>query len=78
LMGVKSNFNNIGELLGVDLFFLPTILVEKISNSNGISTNCLEALKYNYEILEKCDDEEFILEKVKEYQEKGSVKINLK
>jgi hypothetical protein len=77
-MGVKSNFNNIGELLGVDLFFLPTILVEKISNSNGISTNCLGALKYNYEILEKCDDEEFILKKVKEYKEKGSVKINLK
>ena len=78
LMGVKSNFNNIGELLGVDLFFLPTILVEKISNSNGISTNCLAALKYNYEILEKCDDEKFILKKIKEYQEKGSVKINLK
>ena len=78
LMGVKSNFNNIGELLGVDLFFLPTILVEKISNYSGISTNCLEALKYNYDILEKCDDEKFILKQVKKYQKKGSIKINLK
>ena len=77
LMGVKSNFNNIGELLGVDLFFLPTILVEKISNYSGISTNCLEALKYNYDILEKCDDEKFILKQVKKYQKKGSIKINL-
>ena len=48
-------------------------LVEKISNDNGISTNCLGALKYNYEILEKCDDEKFILEKIKQYQEKDLV-----
>ena len=77
LMGVKSNFNNIGELLGVDLFFLPTILVEKISNYSGITTNCLEALKSNYDILEKCDEEKFILKQVKKYQKKGSIKINL-
>jgi len=78
LMGVKSSFNNKKELLGVDLFFLPTILVEKISNDNGISTNCLEALKYNYKILEKCDDEKFVIKKIKEYQKKGSVNIKLK
>ena len=78
LMGVKSNFNNRNELLGVDLFFLPTILVEKIANENGISTNCLMGLKYNYEILENCHDEKFLLEKVKQYQKSGTIKINLK
>ena len=50
LMGVKSIFNKKSELMNVDLFFLPTVLVEKISNTNGISTNCLQALKYNYDI----------------------------
>tara|TARA_B100001059_G_scaffold57690_1_gene53001 strand:- start:141 stop:668 length:528 start_codon:yes stop_codon:yes gene_type:complete len=78
LMGVRSKFNNREELSGVDLYFLPTILVEKIKNTNGISTNCLQALKYNYEILENCQNEKFILKKIKEYQQAGSVKIQLK
>ena len=47
LMGVKSNFDNEYKLTSVDLFFLPTILVEKITNESGISTGCLKALKYN-------------------------------
>ena len=45
---------------------------------DGISTNCLKGIKYNYEILENCHDEKFILEKVRQYQKNGTVKINLK
>ena len=78
LMGVKSNFNNRNELLGVDLFFLPTILVEKIKNESAISTGCLNALKYNYEVLENCTDEKYIQKKVMEYQKNNTLKISLK
>ena len=78
LMGVKSLFNKKYQLTSVDLYFLPTILVEKISNSSAISTGCLSALKYNYEILEKCNDENFVMKKIKEYQEAGSINIKFK
>ena len=78
LMGVQSKFNKKFELVSVDLFFLPTIIVEKISNESSISTSCLEALKYNYEILENANDEKFVIKKINEYQKKGLVKINFK
>ena len=78
LMGVKSNFNEKFHLTSVDLYFLPTILVEKITNESAISTGCLTALKYNYEILENCTDEKYILQKVKDYKNNNKLKINLK
>ena len=78
LMGVKSNFDEKYKLTSVDLYFLPTILVEKIKNESAISTGCLNALKYNYEVLENCTDEKYIQKKVMEYQKNNTLKISLK
>ena len=74
----RTNFDEKFKLTSVDLYFLPTILVEKIKNESAISTGCLNALKYNYELLENCTDEKYIQKKVIEYQKKNTLKINLK
>ncbi|MEK7398982.1 MAG: hypothetical protein AAB116_18765 [Candidatus Poribacteria bacterium] len=49
-----------------ELYFVPTILIENL-NQNSISVNKVRQLKDNYEILERCKDKEFILQKAKEY-----------
>jgi hypothetical protein len=49
-----------------ELYFVPTILIESL-NQNSISVNKVKQLKDNYEILERCKDKEFILQKAKEY-----------
>jgi hypothetical protein len=50
-----------------ELYFVPTILIESL-NQNSISVNKVKQLKDNYEILERCKDKEFILQKAKEYK----------
>lgn len=49
-----------------ELYFVPTILIEKF-NSKSKSLNILSSLKNNYEILENCKNENFVLKKAKEY-----------
>ncbi len=49
-----------------ELYFIPTLLIEKWDSSSK-SLKILSGLKNNYEILEKCKDESFVLEKAKEY-----------
>ena len=48
------------------LYFVPTILIEKL-DQKSISINKIENLKENYQILERCKDKAFIIEKGKEY-----------
>ncbi len=49
-----------------ELYFVPTVLVENLSQ-DSISLNKISALKDNYEILEKCKDPDFVLQKALEY-----------
>lgn len=50
-----------------DLYFVPTCLVEKMGQKS-ISIQKIEKFKNNYEILEKCKDVNFVLNKAKEYK----------
>lgn len=61
IVGLKSKENG-----RFDLYFIPTILVEQLKQ-DSISLNKIEALKNNYEILERCKDKEFVLKKACEY-----------
>jgi len=49
-----------------DLYFVPTILIEKIGQKS-ISKNKIQSLKNNAEILENCKDQTYILTKCAEY-----------
>jgi hypothetical protein len=49
-----------------DLYFVPTILIEEIKQSS-LSIRKAIGLRNNYEILERCKDKEYILQKGKEY-----------
>lgn len=49
-----------------ELYFVPTILIEKL-NQGSISINKIRDLKENYEILEKCKDKSWVVEKCVEY-----------
>jgi hypothetical protein len=49
-----------------ELYFVPTILIEQWG-SKSKSINILSSLKNNYEILEHCKDENFVLRKAREY-----------
>ena len=49
-----------------ELYFVPTILIELLQQKS-ISLSKIEDLKNNYEILERCKDTEFVLQKCKEY-----------
>ena len=51
---------------GYDLYFIPTRLIEEMGQKS-ISISKLEDLKFNYEMIDKCKDYSFILEKGKEY-----------
>jgi hypothetical protein len=44
----------------VELYFVPTVLIKSLG-TKSISISKIEALKDNYEILEHCKDEEFVL-----------------
>ena len=49
-----------------DLYFVPTILVERMKKQS-LSLKRAASLKNNYEMLERCKDESFILQKAREY-----------
>ncbi len=49
-----------------ELYIVPTILIERW-NSKSKSLKILSPLKNNYELLERCKDKDFVLEKAKEY-----------
>ncbi len=49
-----------------DLYFVPTILIEKI-NQSSISLNKIGALKNNYEMLDNCKNSEFVISSAKKY-----------
>ena len=49
-----------------DLYFVPTILIEHLKHKS-ISTRKIKALKNNYEILENCKNEEYILDRCKDF-----------
>ena len=49
-----------------NLYFVPTIIIE-LWKQKSISISKVEKFKHNYEILEKCKDEKFIISKAKEY-----------
>ena len=59
-MGVKSVIGNSGVLERVDLYFMPTILIETIK-TNSISYGKIKEFENNWQILENSKDEEFIL-----------------
>lgn len=50
-----------------ELYFVPTILVEHL-NQKSISIKKIQDLKNNYEILENCKDEGFVISKCKKYK----------
>ena len=60
IMGVKSVIGNSGVLERVDLYFMPTILIESIK-TNSISYGKIKEFVNNWQILENSKDEEFIL-----------------
>ena len=49
-----------------DLYFVPTTLIEQLAQKS-ISLRKIEALKNNYEILEKCKNKDFVASKCKEF-----------
>jgi len=50
-----------------ELYFVPTILIE-VLKQKSISISKIGALKNNYEMLERCKDSKFVLQKCKEYR----------
>ena len=48
------------------LYFVPTLLIAELG-SKSISLNKIKLLRNNYEMLEKCKDRDFVLEKAKRY-----------
>lgn len=48
-----------------ELYFVPTILIELLKQKS-ISLNKINALKNNYEMLEKCKDKEYVAMKCRE------------
>ena len=49
------------------LYFLPTILIERLKQKTGIAISKIEKLRENYFILENCKNEEIVIEKCREY-----------
>lgn len=50
-----------------ELYFVPTILITKLKQTS-IALSKIKKLKNNYEILENCKDEDFVLKKAREYK----------
>ena len=59
LMGVKSILDNNGILKRVDLYFMPTILIETLE-TKSISYGKIETFANNWKILENSKSEDFI------------------
>ena len=49
-----------------DLYFVPTILIE-ILRQTSISLSKIDALRNNYEMLDRCKDVEFVVSQAKKY-----------
>ena len=49
-----------------DLYFVPTILVEKLGQSS-ITLKKIGALKNNYEMLDNCKNSEYVTSNAKKY-----------
>ena len=58
-MGVKSTIDNLGILKEVDLYFLPTIIIEKLKQKS-ISYKKIEIFKNNYEVLENSKNQKYL------------------
>ena len=50
----------------VSLYFVPTHLIAEFGTKSK-SINKIKAFKNNYEILERCEDRDFVIQKAKEY-----------
>ena len=50
-----------------ELYFLPTILIEKLNQKTGIAISKVKDLKENYFILENCKNEKVVVDKCREY-----------
>ncbi len=48
------------------LFFFPTLLVDEI-DQGSISLNRIKGFENNYDLLERCQDSEYVLQKAREY-----------
>ena len=59
VMGVKSTIDNLGILKEVDLYFLPTIIIEKLKQKS-ISYKKIEIFKNNYEVLENSKNQKYL------------------
>jgi len=60
IMGVKSIINSSGILERVDLYFMPTILIE-VLKTKSISYGKIKGFKNNWKILENSKNEKFII-----------------
>lgn len=49
-----------------ELYFVPTILIEELGQKS-ISVNKINDLKNNYEILERCKERDFVINRAREY-----------
>ena len=49
-----------------ELYIVPTFLIAELG-TKSISLNKIKKLRNNYELLEKCKDKDFVIEKAKEY-----------
>ena len=56
----------IGDEAGYNLYFVPTILIEKW-NTKSKSLNKIEILKNNYDFLINCKNHDYIINKAKDY-----------
>ena len=50
-----------------ELYFLPTLLIERLDQKTGIAISKIEDLRENYFILENCKNEVVIIDKCREY-----------
>lgn len=50
-----------------ELYFLPTLLIERLHQKTGIAISKIQALRENYFILENCKNEAVIIDKCREY-----------
>jgi hypothetical protein len=58
---IGVNQNDLGVF---DLYFIPTILIAEI-NQKSISLRKIQSLRNNYDILERCKDQNYVLEQSK-------------
>lgn len=50
-----------------ELYFVPTLLIERLDQKTGITINKIKDLRENYFILENCKNEEIVIGKCREY-----------